>query len=110
MPETLPEAITKFYHYAEGDAQTKIWWFPGKGLASHNLKVLTIFGRYLLGLILLYLILITKLSPIYLFCGIFLYTFWAYKKAGFWGIVIQYVSDFAVMAGFLKGVTEQSKT
>ena len=103
MPETLGEAISKFYNYAKWDAMSKIWWNPAQGFASHNLKVLAIFARYLAGVVLLYLVLNSTLSPIYLILVIFVYTFWAYKKAGFWGIIIQYVSDFAVMAGFLAG-------
>jgi hypothetical protein len=101
------------YHYAEGDAKSKIWWHPAKGLTSHNIKVLSIFGRYVMGSILLYLAFSRYCSPIISIFGILLYSYWAYGKmvlktgswiARLWGVALQYTSDFVVMAGFLRGI------
>jgi hypothetical protein len=45
--------------------------------------------------------------------GLILYIFWAFRKVfiefrdlrvGFWGIVIQFIADFAVMSGFTVGI------
>ena len=33
----------------------KIWRYPSKGLASHNIKALSFFGRYAVGLYIFYL-------------------------------------------------------
>lgn len=113
VPATLGEVLHKMYHYAKGDAKTKIWWHPAKGLASHNIKVVSIFGRYGLGIISLYLIVNNYLSPIWLIFAILLYSYWAYGKvvlqtgswkAGVWGLVLQYSSDFVVMAGLISGI------
>src|SRR5581483_11206948 len=55
VPRTLKEALKKFYVYAKGDAQTAIWWDPAKRISTHNIKILSIYGRYLLGILLLLL-------------------------------------------------------
>jgi hypothetical protein len=50
--------------------------------------------------------------------GLLLYIFWAFRKvylltqdleAGLWGIIIQFSSDFAVMAGFLVGLVKKNQ-
>ncbi len=104
MPETISNFQFKIYNYAKGDAESKIWIFPGKGLASHNIKALLVLVRYLLGLSLLVFGFVY--SPLWLYCfiAILLYGFWAYRKAGLWGIILQFTSDFAVMAGFVSGL------
>ena len=113
MPRTLKEAFNKMFLYAKGDAKTKIWWHPTKKLSSHNIKVLFVLTRYTVGFIgvisafrnpLLWLVLIT---------GLFLYIYWSFRKVyiefkdykvGMWGVILQFTSDFAVMAGFLGGI------
>lgn len=105
MPDSIMEFYQKIKSYAMWDARTKIWLFPKKGLASHNIKALFILLRYLIGLSLLVLSFMFGTPPfVYLLIGLFAYCAWAFRKAGLWGIVLQFVSDFGVMSGFLSGV------
>lgn len=119
IPETLSDAFNKLFSYAKGDAKSKIFLHPSKGVMSHNIKILVVFLRYLLGLVLLIKGIYD--SPLLILLGILivLYIFWAFRKvyvatesikAGLWGIILQFTADIAVMGGFLKGITEQSKT
>ena len=80
---------------------------------SHNIKIVSIYLRYLLGIVIFVAIIIHYLSPIWLMLGIIVYMFWAYQKSnllfsnwkvGVWGIVLQIVSDFSIMYGFLQGM------
>ena len=99
MPKTWEEAIKKFYFYAKGDGQI--------GIKTHNLKIISIYLRYLLGLGLL------ALGGLGLLGGlIVVYLFWAvgknYRFVKSWQAVfilpaIQIISDFVVMAGFSRG-------
>ncbi|OGM19776.1 hypothetical protein A2686_00500 [Candidatus Woesebacteria bacterium RIFCSPHIGHO2_01_FULL_38_10] len=108
-------SLKKFYYYAKGDAQAGIWWHPSKQLASHNIKIISIFLRYMVGIILLFLSIFKPLLFLLtLLLGI-IYSFWAFRKiylltsdwkAGLWGIVIQFTSDFCVMAGFANGLVK----
>ncbi|MBN1263772.1 MAG: glycosyltransferase [Candidatus Pacebacteria bacterium] len=113
LPTDLWTAIKKFYFYAKGDAQTKIWWDSQKKLGTHNLKILTVFLRYLLGVIAICLAITNSklvLLPFFLFS---LYLIWIVSKNYYlvkiwqgiiWLPIIQICSDFAVMAGFVKGI------
>lgn len=113
MPEELSEFFRKVFGYSRGDAQSKIWFFPGKGLASHNIKSLLVLLRYIVGLGLLILSFkINYFSPILLIC-LFLYLFWAFRKVlvefgdwrvAIWGPVLQITSDLAVMLGFISAI------
>jgi len=47
MPAFIHNFQLAIYNYAKGDAENKIWIFPGKGLASHNIKDVSILLRYL---------------------------------------------------------------
>lgn len=105
MPTSINDFQLAIYNYAKGDAQSKIWLFPGKGLASHNIKAIFVFLRYGLGLFLLFYALLS--SPpvsLYLSILIFLYALYAYRKAGLWGVILQVTSDIAVMLGFISGL------
>lgn len=104
MPKSLKEFFLKIFSYAKGDAQTKIFYFPTKGIMSHNIKAIFVLVRYVLGIVLLFLSF--NYSPLLLWILIllFLYVLWSYKKAKFWGIILQFTSDFAVMSGFLMGL------
>jgi glycosyltransferase involved in cell wall biosynthesis len=104
---TLKDFIKKTYFYAKGDAQARIWWHPSKRFTSHNIKIISIYARYL---IVVALLLLRK--PLIPFLFLILYTFWSFRKVyiltsdfrvGLWGIIIQFVSDLAVMSGFLSG-------
>ena len=108
---TFMDSLKKFYQYAKGDAQARIWWHPTQTLASHNIKILLIFFRYLLGLALLIYAFTNPLLWYFLATGLIFYIFWAFRKvyiethdakASLWSIAIQFSSDFAVMAGFLR--------
>ena len=119
MPSSIKAGLKKLHDYAEWDARYGIWWHPAQRLASHNIRVLSIFGRYLTGLLVLYLTITTRLSPIWLILGIFAYSFWAFRKVyveygnwqvGIWGIILQYASDFAVMTGFIGGIAGRDGT
>jgi glycosyltransferase involved in cell wall biosynthesis len=113
MPRTLREAFNKMFLYAKGDAKSKIWWNPVKRLSSHNIKVLLVFARYIVGLIGVILAFMNPLLWIALIVGLFLYIFWSFRKVyvefgdykvGMWGVILQFTSDFAVMSGFIRGL------
>lgn len=112
MPQTVEDFFSKIKAYAQGDAKSKIWFFPGKGLVSHNIKALFILFRYLLGLFLLILAIKYNALP-YLLILIFGYLIWAFRKVylefgdnrtALWGPVLQITSDIGVMAGFISGI------
>lgn len=98
MPNSIHGFVKKIYRYAKGDAQSGIWWHPVKKWQTHNLKVLSIFARYVLGLWLLFLS--KNIFLLYLLC----YMFYGYKKAKWWGIILQFTSDFACIIGFSHGI------
>ena len=113
LPTTYVEAMKKIYLYAKGDAKSGIWWHPVKKFSTHNIKILFIYFRYLVALYLVFLsFFITSLDfPIILGCVF--YIFWAFRKvyietsdwkAGLFGILLQFSSDAAVMAGFFIGL------
>lgn len=105
MPETIGQFKSKIQNYAKWDAKTKIWFFPGKGLASHNIKALSVLFRYLVALVfLVYSLIFNSPLLVYWLIGLSAYLIFAYRKAKIWGIVLQFVSDFGVMSGFLTGV------
>lgn len=113
MPTSITNFQFKIYNYAKGDAKSKIWLFPGKGLTSHNIKALFVVLRYLAGLIFLILSFkYTALSPI-LIILILAYLVWSYRKiflefgkvrVALWGPVLQITSDIAVMRGLIEGI------
>lgn len=113
IAETLREAFNKLFLYAKGDAKSKIWWHPTKKLSSHNIKILFVFARYMVGLAGVIMAIRSPLLWFVIVPGLFLYVFWSFRKvyielenfkAGGWGIILQFTSDFAVMTGFLVGM------
>lgn len=104
MPTTITNFHLAIFNYAKGDARSKIWLFPEKGITSHNIKAVFIILRYVLGSIFLILSFKYRVFALYLCILISLYLFRSYRKAGLWGIVLQFVSDFAVMVGFISGI------
>lgn len=107
------KSLKKFYNYARGDAKAGIWWHPAKQLESHNIKILLIFLRYVLGLALLLFTFIYHLSHIYLLICLLAYFVWPLLKwcdvvknwqSRFWLPIVQIASDFAVMSGFISGI------
>ncbi len=112
LPKGWSEAMKKFYIYAKGDGQASIWWHPSQRLSTHNLKISSVYARYLVFLLLFILGFYLKSLWFFLLITFFAYLVWAvnknYKfvsrtKALFYLPVIQIISDFCVMAGFLKG-------
>ena len=110
---SFKEAMRKFFNYAKGDVQSKIWRHPFKTITSHNIKVILIFIRYFVGLILLVFSVFNPASLVLLVILAILYLLWPiYKwrdvifdwKARLWLPVIQISSDFAVMSGFIRGI------
>lgn len=113
MPSSLQEFGVKIYEYARGDATSKIWFFPGKSLMSHNIKAVSILFRYLAALLLLIFSLKYPVLSTYFFIFLFVYLIWAHRKVylefgdwkiSFWGPVLQIISDFSVMRGFTSGI------
>jgi len=94
MPDSIFEFTRKIFNYAKGDAESGIWWHPVKKFQTHNIKILTIFLRYIL------FIIFPLLIPLYLI--------YAYTKAGLWGILLQFTSDFACIIGFSHGLLQTS--
>jgi len=106
-------SIKKFYNYAKGDAQTGIWWHPTQRIASHNIKIFSIFVRYLLGMVIFISALKFHLLFVLLVAAFLLYLMWSVWKwkdvvrdwsVRIWLPVVQVSSDFAVMCGFLAGI------
>jgi glycosyltransferase involved in cell wall biosynthesis len=117
-----PEEFTwrsfkKFLSYAKGDAQTKIWWDPVKTWRTHNIKILTIYLRYLFIItagILLYRSTNSWISAItgMILLGMF-YALWAMYKwrdvvtkwsERLWIPIVQIGTDIMVMGGFVSGI------
>jgi glycosyltransferase involved in cell wall biosynthesis len=112
MPDSIREFFWKVFNYAKGDVKSKIWFFPGKGLTSHNIKASLVLFRYLVGLSALILSFRYPLLPC-LIILILMYLFWSFRKVylefgdwriAIWGPVLQIVSDIAVITGFIKGI------
>lgn len=99
MPATISNYHLAIYNYAKGDAQSGICWHPTKKFQSHNIKILLIYMRYIFA----FLLLVNGYYGI-LWGFIGIYMLYSYRKAKLWGILLQIVSDFAVMIGFLKGL------
>lgn len=113
VPQNLTEFVKKLYNYSKGDAQTEIWWHSEKKLMTHNIKIMAIYFRYLVGLIFLSLSLIWLVFLKILIYLILLYITWIIlknyhqvekKSAIILSPIIQIVSDIAVMSGFAYGI------
>ncbi|MFH1971048.1 MAG: glycosyltransferase [Patescibacteria group bacterium] len=116
MPLTLKEYYLKILTYAKSDVQTNIWFFPGKGITSHNIKSLFVLLRYLFSLFLLIIIINNSLSPLYLFFLLFIYIIYSFRKVylafgeietAFYGIFLQFITDIAVMSGLMTGLVKK---
>ena len=116
MPTTIEYFYSKIFSYAKGDARSKIWLFPGKGLMSHNIKALLVLFRYVFGLTLWILSFKFNTLP-FLLILIFLYLIWSFRKIylefgewkiALWGPFLQIISDIAVIKGFLSGLISKN--
>lgn len=92
VPDNLKDACLKFFYYARGDAQSAQFY------STHNVKVYTIFARYLIFLIIPDLFILYLLFPIFKFRK---YKFDSHIRL--WTVIIQIASDLSVMLGFLAG-------
>lgn len=118
-PDNLFLFFKKISGYAQGDVETKIWWHPLKKFRTHNIKALTIFGRYMIGIIIIILSFYFKFF-IYVAIGsmiaYFYFPLWKVrkrnmnKKAQLWLPFLQVLSDCAVMTGFIKGLIKFNRT
>lgn len=112
IPSSFMGSLKKFYTYAVGDAEAGIWWHPAQRLCTHNIKIMGIFARYIVGFALLFA------SPFFPFLflvvvyGFIFYTSWSIWKmredvegmrARLLLPIIQISSDLAIMAGFVSG-------
>ena len=113
LPSTYKEAVKKMYLYAKGDAASGIWWHPVKKFSTHNIKIISIFLRYLIAISLLITVLFYQLPLFPLIITLVFYIYWAFRKvyrqtndlvSGLYGVGLQFTSDFAVMAGFMTGI------
>ncbi|EKD95507.1 MAG: hypothetical protein ACD_24C00465G0003, partial [uncultured bacterium] len=104
---------TKIYEYAKWDIKYGIWWHPAQGFMSHNIKALSVFARYILAILLLFLGLTGFISPAFILIYLALYLIWSYRKiylefgdwkVSLWGPPLQITSDIGVMSGFLAGL------
>ena len=113
VPQDLEGFFNKIRSYAEWDAKSKVWLFPGKGVMSHNIKALLIVLRYLLGIVLL--VVSIKYSPLFpiLVILFLLYLAWSFRKVylyfreggvAIFGPILQITSDFGVIIGFVNGI------
>ncbi len=112
VPSTLKEAIYKFYIYAKGDGQAGIWWHPNQRFSTHNLKISSVYGRYLIFLLLFILGFNTNIFWLVLLITFFGYLIWTINKnyrfvnrlsSVYYLPLIQVFSDISIMVGFLKG-------
>ncbi|BCX14843.1 MAG: hypothetical protein KatS3mg088_526 [Patescibacteria group bacterium] len=105
----------KVFSYAKGDVKTGIWLHPSKGLMSHNIKAVSVFLRYFLFLFLAFKLFQSFSSYFWVIFVFFLYLIWPiYKwrdvlkerKERIFLPLVQAVSDFGIMGGFLAGIWE----
>ena len=113
LPLTIIEGFRKMFLYAKGDAKSGIWWHPTKRWSTHNIKIAFVYLRYVVALYLVLLCSFYRMLELPLILGILFYMFWAFRKvycrtgslrAGFFGIIVQFASDVAVMSGFFAGL------
>ena len=112
IPEDLSGFFNKIRNYARWDAKSKVWFFPKKGLSSHNIKALFVIFRYLFGVFLLAVsIKNIFLLPVFLILSLF-YLIWSYRKVylafrdvkvAIYGPILQIAADLGVIIGFMAG-------
>jgi glycosyltransferase involved in cell wall biosynthesis len=112
IPSDLSQVLKKMFNYAKGDAESKLWKYNDNSYTSHNIKVLLIYIRYILGILFLIFSTANPLFMNVLILSLIIYCLWSFWKvynykrevrAGLWGIVLQITSDLTVMSGFIIG-------
>ena len=105
VPKTFKEFFVKIANYARGDVQTKIWHYSSISKTSHNLKILSVFLRYLIFLS-FFVLGFNTIGALLLI----LYFIWVVYKHRLVPMpiqsrvllpVVQLISDWAVMVGFI---------
>jgi glycosyltransferase involved in cell wall biosynthesis len=117
LPHSFNESVKKLFYYAKGDAQAAIWWHPAQRLSSHNIKILSIFARYIFAVILLFAGFSDSVFLYLLFLLFVFYASWSIHKledvvtdfdSKLWLPIIQISSDLTIMAGFVTGLLARS--
>ena len=120
MPENISVFFTKIKKYAKGDIKSKVIYSQAKGIESHNIKVILVLTRYIVGGGIFLFSVFGFVSP-FVFVSLFsIYLFFAFLKVflktnkrveiAVWGPVVQIMCDLAVMLGFAEGIMEQWAT
>jgi len=113
VPDSLWEGIKKFYAYAKGDVQAGIWWHPTQRVSTHNLKIASIFIRYLTGAILVIVSISYNWLWYVVLFGFLFYILWSVWKmrdvvidirTRLWLPIVQITSDIAVLLGTSWGI------
>lgn len=117
-PKTLRDAFNKIFSYSAGIAQTGTWQHPSESLATVRANVFSTYLRYAVGGVLLALSILNLFFLYILTLAVTLYVFWALwrkkeeienQKALMLVPLVQVLSDFAVMSGFLSGIAAPLK-
>lgn len=115
IPNNYRDFVKKIYSYALWDGKYGHWWHPMKGLSSHNIKAILKVMRIFFGILLFITGIFDPAVLILILILVVLYTLWSFRKvfnefrdwkAGIWGIILQFTSDFVVAYGFIKGVLQ----
>ena len=117
MPENLKEFSKKIYLYAKGDAKSGIWIHPSKGLKSHNVKTLLKLLRYMFGFVLVILAFYIPYLWYFVLTILVIYSYWSFRKVyslfneirvGFWGVILQFITDISAINGFFEVIFYKS--
>jgi len=115
-PVSIEDFYKKVHSYAKGDAESGIFWHPVKRFRTHNLKALFVLIRYVLGLGILMFSFINMHLLLLVVVLFFVYFAWSFSKvfkvtgsvkASFWGVLLQFTADAAVISGFLDGFVKK---
>jgi glycosyltransferase involved in cell wall biosynthesis len=113
IPDNSRDYFKKISEYARGDVKSGIGWHPSKKLASHNIKAFLVLLRYILGLLLIVFSFLNLPLFLLLILGFVFYSIYAFRKVysefnevnvGVMGVYMQYLTDFAVIYGFIIGL------
>ena len=122
IPNSLWEGFKKFYVYAKGDVQAGIWWHPIQQISTHNLKILSVCLRYIIGIALFIFSFQYEIISQFLVAVVLIYLVWSIWKmrdmvtdfrTRLWLPIVQITSDMAVISGtalgLLKGLWDTQK-
>lgn len=113
VPKGLREGFKKFYVYAKGDIQAGIWWHPTQRGSTHNIKIFSIFLRYIIGFTMFVFSFQYEILGRVLLAAILFYLVWTIWKMRYlvtdyktrlWLPIIQIISDIAVLSGTSMGI------